>query len=210
MNARLQGKVKTWQDRKGFGFIEPDDGSEDMFLHISDIPNKQKPSIGEKVQYQIGAGRNNKDKAINVRLESQGLASKNKTSASNIATFLGLPLWHWALIAVPVVLSLFIFSRSALPLILTIGMSAISFVLFAVDKTKAKAGTWRIPESSLHLLELLGGWPGSLLGQQAFRHKTQKKSYQLVFWVIVLLNAWFWIDTLLLSETVLNNLATLL
>jgi len=38
----------------------------------------------------------------------------------------------------------------------------------------------------------LGGWPGALLAQQLFRHKTRKLSYQLLFWAIVLLHQVFW------------------
>ncbi|SJM91388.1 Cold-shock protein (fragment) [Crenothrix polyspora] len=44
---------------------------------------------------------------------------------------------------------------------------------------------WRIPEKSLHTLELLGGWPGALLAQRTLRHKNRKPSYQVVFWLIV-------------------------
>lgn len=52
----------------------------------------------------------------------------------------------------------------------------------------------RIPERTLHTLELLGGWPGALVGQQLFKHKRSKAPYMRVFWVIVLLHvaAWTW------------------
>jgi len=50
---------------------------------------------------------------------------------------------------------------------------------------------------------LLGGWPGALLAQQRFRHKTRKLSYQAVFWLIVLLHQVFWIDLLFLQGNVL-------
>ena len=55
-------------------------------------------------------------------------------------------------------------------------------------------GGQRIPERTLHGLELLGGWPGALVGQQLFKHKRSKAPYMRVFWVIVLLHlaAWTW------------------
>ncbi|WP_153605141.1 DUF1294 domain-containing protein, partial [Pseudomonas aeruginosa] len=53
------------------------------------------------------------------------------------------------------------------------------------------------PGVRLHLFELLGGWPGALVAQQVFRHKTRKLSFQLVFWGIVLLHQSFWLDSLL-------------
>ena len=45
-----------------------------------------------------------------------------------------------------------------------------------------------LPEASLHLLEMLGGWPGAILAQRRFRHKCAKGAYQFTFWVIVLLH----------------------
>jgi uncharacterized membrane protein YsdA (DUF1294 family) len=46
----------------------------------------------------------------------------------------------------------------------------------------------RTPESTLHLLSVLGGWPGALVAQQMFRHKSRKLEFQIVFWLTVLLN----------------------
>lgn len=66
-------------------------------------------------------------------------------------------------------------------------LSALTYWVYARDKKRAKQGEWRIPEIQLHLLELLGGWPGAFLGQQRLRHKSAKRSYQFVFWIIVLL-----------------------
>lgn len=71
--------------------------------------------------------------------------------------------------------------------------------LYWSDKRKARADTWRTPENVLHAVELAGGWPGALLAQQVFRHKTRKVSFQLVFWLIVLLHQVFWIDQLFLG-----------
>lgn len=74
-------------------------------------------------------------------------------------------------------------------------MSVITFVAYGMDKSASKKDTWRTPEKTLQLLGLLGGWPGGLMAQQVFRHKTSKKSFQWVFWLCVcanfLLIAWF-------------------
>lgn len=67
-------------------------------------------------------------------------------------------------------------------------ISGIAFWLFWQDKRRAEAGTWRTPESTLHLVELLGGWPGAFLAQRAFRHKISKTSYQIAFWAIVVMH----------------------
>lgn len=60
-------------------------------------------------------------------------------------------------------------------------MSAIAFVVYGADKSAARRGARRTPESTLHLLALLGGWPGAYIAQRAFRHKTRKQSFQRVF-----------------------------
>ncbi len=64
-------------------------------------------------------------------------------------------------------------------------ISFISYFLCYHDKKKATKNNWRIPENSLHLFELLGGWPGSFIAQKIFRHKTNKWQYQLKFWLII-------------------------
>lgn len=84
-------------------------------------------------------------------------------------------------------------------------VSVLAFFLYWSDKRKARTDRWRTPENVLHAVELAGGWPGALLAQQVFRHKTRKVSYQLLFWVIVLLHQVFWIDQLFLGA----NLALL-
>ncbi|MCY1427976.1 hypothetical protein D9M71_438460 [compost metagenome] len=64
-------------------------------------------------------------------------------------------------------------------------MSLVCFVAYWRDKRFAVAGAQRTPESRLHLLELLGGWPGGLLAQRLIRHKNRKVAYQVKFWLIV-------------------------
>jgi uncharacterized membrane protein YsdA (DUF1294 family) len=73
--------------------------------------------------------------------------------------------------------------------------SAISFATYAIDKSAARAKRWRISERNLHLLALFGGWPGAWVAQNQLRHKTQKSSFQGVFWLTVAINCgglfWF-------------------
>ncbi|MFO2463548.1 DUF1294 domain-containing protein [Pseudomonas sp. 15FMM2] len=83
-------------------------------------------------------------------------------------------------------------------------VSVLTFLLYWSDKRKAQSDSWRTPEKVLHALELAGGWPGGLVAQQVFRHKTRKVSYQMVFWAIVLLHQVFWIDQLFLGGTLLS------
>lgn len=67
-------------------------------------------------------------------------------------------------------------------------VSIITFCAYGLDKFKAQKGLWRIPEKTLHILELCCGWPGALLAQRLLRHKSYKKSFCIVFWIMVVLN----------------------
>ncbi|KAF2467410.1 DUF1294-domain-containing protein [Lindgomyces ingoldianus] len=65
-------------------------------------------------------------------------------------------------------------------------MSVATFLLYGYDKMQARNLEWRVKEATLHTMALLGGWPGALVGQLYFQHKTKKTSFQLVFWGIML------------------------
>ncbi|WP_202843133.1 DUF1294 domain-containing protein [Luteimonas saliphila] len=84
-------------------------------------------------------------------------------------------------------------------------LALVSFLAYRHDKLAAERGRRRTPERTLHALDLAGGWPGGLLAQQVFRHKSSKRSFQVVFWTTVLMNcaAFAW----LLREGVLAHLA---
>ena len=99
--------------------------------------------------------------------------------------------------------SLWLRGVSLIPLAAYAIVSVLAFFLYWSDKRKARADSWRTPENVLHAVELAGGWPGALLAQQLFRHKTRKVSYQLLFWLIVLLHEVFWFDQLFLGAHLL-------
>ena len=79
--------------------------------------------------------------------------------------------------------------------LLAVNLCAVA--LYAWDKHAARRGTRRVPEARLHLLALLGGWPGAWLAQRLFRHKTRKAAFQYRFIACAALNLavlglWFW------------------
>jgi uncharacterized membrane protein YsdA (DUF1294 family) len=98
----------------------------------------------------------------------------------------GIALYHLRDVIAPV-----------LSVMIVVGVSAAAFVGQWIDKRKAASGEWRTPEATLHLFELLGGWPGAFLAQRSFRHKTAKLSYQIIFWLIVIGYEYVSIDYLL-------------
>jgi uncharacterized membrane protein YsdA (DUF1294 family) len=76
-------------------------------------------------------------------------------------------------------------------------VSLATLLAYRSDKRSAQSGGWRVSEATLHVMELIGGWPGALLGQRRYRHKTSKLSFQIVFWLIVLLHELVALDYLL-------------
>ena len=67
-------------------------------------------------------------------------------------------------------------------------ISAVMIYAYWSDKKKAEKKIWRIPESTLHLLELAGGWFAAFFSQRIFRHKISKKKYQVGFWMIAVIH----------------------
>ncbi len=73
-----------------------------------------------------------------------------------------------------------------------IAVNLAAFLLYGVDKSRARRGAWRIPERTLLAMAFLGGALGAMLGMRAFRHKTQKPAFRilvplaLVLWLAAL------------------------
>lgn len=61
----------------------------------------------------------------------------------------------------------------------------VTIIAYGIDKRAAVRGEWRVPEMRLHTLELLGGWPGAYAAQKIFKHKTKKKSFRAMFWLML-------------------------
>ena len=86
------------------------------------------------------------------------------------------------------------FSSKTLLLLLVVHfifINIFTFLAYWKDKRAAINGEWRIPEKDLHILELLGGWSGALLGQKILHHKNRKQTYQMVFWLVPLVQVAF-------------------
>jgi uncharacterized membrane protein YsdA (DUF1294 family) len=83
---------------------------------------------------------------------------------------------------------LYTITHSLLPVAWTCIASGVTFMFYGYDKMQARNMEWRVRETTLHTMAVVGGWPGALLGMHYFQHKTRKRAFQVVFWGIVL--AW--------------------
>lgn len=66
-----------------------------------------------------------------------------------------------------------------------VAINALCYAAYAFDKKCAREKRWRLSEARLHLLSMLGGWPGAFLAQRRLRHKCSKVSFQFGYWLIV-------------------------
>ena len=71
---------------------------------------------------------------------------------------------------------------------LYLAMSVVAFAAYGLDKAAAGRGAQRVSEQTLITLGLVCGWPGALVAQQLFRHKTRKRSFRRAFWGTVGVN----------------------
>ncbi|MEZ8223022.1 DUF1294 domain-containing protein [Vibrio splendidus] len=63
-----------------------------------------------------------------------------------------------------------------------------TFFVYAKDKRAAINGNWRVPEKTLHIFSVAGGWLGALIAQEKLRHKTQKQPFRSIYWLTVVIN----------------------
>lgn len=176
-----RGRISTWKDDKGFGFITPDDRSEKVFVHVSAFVNRQRrPLENNRVIYQLVTDDKGRPQASNV-----AFAGDRTRAATGPSPF---PAIFAACFMLLVVASVLLDWLPLAVLVLYLGASFVAFFTYAWDKSAAMDNGWRTQESTLHLLGLIGGWPGALVAQRWLRHKSAKTSFQTVYWATVVIN----------------------
>jgi len=177
------GKISSWNDEKGFGFITPESGGKSVFVHINDFSKRHKrPVSGLSVIYSISKDSKGRLCATNVYPEKGhnklSKAGKQKLSSLFISSaFISVLFWLVLLNKIPLIVPVFY-----------VVISVLTCCLYAKDKSAAQTSEWRTPENTLHLFSLFGGWPGALIAQSHLRHKSKKLSFRVGYWFTVIIN----------------------
>lgn len=183
MARRVQGKITHWNEQKGYGFITPAAGAKQVFVHIRAFSNRtEPPKLNQIVSFSLSTDKQGRPCAAMVTRMDEKQPGWSKGNHSTLMIFAAIVFL--ALVGVSV---LFVGLHEYILLIYLV-VSIITYVVYAIDKSAAQSGTWRVSESTLHMLALVGGWPGALIAQQTLRHKSRKEAFRFVFWVTVVVN----------------------
>lgn len=191
---RHVGRITNWNEDKGYGFVTPHDGGARAFVHIKAFQvSSRRPVEGDLISYDTASDARGRLNATSVRFAGQRVmtpVAKNKRPVIPRRPPKRIPrvALGASFLLAAVVLMVMGVVPAVLPLLYLL-LSCASYLMYAFDKEIAgKAGWRRTPESTLHLLDLAGGWPGGLVAQHVARHKTAKAAFQRAFWITVLFN----------------------
>ncbi|WP_371372489.1 DUF1294 domain-containing protein [Thalassotalea aquiviva] len=180
---RLKGKLIKWNADKGFGFIALPTGGPDVFIHISAFENKQRiPSVQDVITFSLSTDKRGRVCAVSATYSGEKLKKKEPQKANRFPYYLSIGFLLF-------IIGAYFSGLITINLLyIYFATSVITFIAYAIDKSKARQGLWRTKESTLHLLALAGGWPGAAIAQQALRHKSKKGEFRGMFWITALIN----------------------
>lgn len=185
-SPRRQGHLSGWNGTRGFGFLKPVDGGQDAFAHIRAFAADDRHiEEGHLYSYEIQLDKNGRVQARDirpVRVPAPGPKLWQKLVQRG-PRFLVIPAFLFIALAVSSAVDV-----SPRWWIVYGAASLACFIGYALDKRAAERRNWRVSETILLLLGLVGGWPGAILAQEIFRHKTKKIAFRTLFWMSVAIN----------------------
>lgn len=194
---QLTGKVVFWQDHKGFGFVLCEQTQQKLFFHIRDFTQaKVRPALGDELRFSLGTDKQGRPiaTALTLNAVNTAVAAPNAISAPpktrvDLSYTQDVALYFRAAFLMLVIIALLFGSLPYVLPILYIEASLFTYWLYQADKRAAIARqSKRLPEESLQMFSLIGGWPGALFAQKTLAHKRSKYLFQREFWLVVLAN----------------------
>ena len=202
---RLEGTITTWKDDQGYGFITPDNGGPQVFVHVKAfLDAKVRPILNDRVAFELTTDDRGRPQAKYVRREGTMFRFRS-VKKSDVALISFAALFLVALLVLALLGKLHGFFPGLYWL-----LSFFTFLTYRQDKSAARNGLWRIEEFTLHVKALAGGWPGALIAQRVLRHKSSKTSFLVVFWISVIANigALIGLAELEVAETLWHHITT--
>jgi len=184
--ARREGRLSGWNDARGFGFLKPVEGGPDAFAHVREFASDDRLiEEGRLYSYEEVRRKSGRVRARDIRPVR--------------ATVVPHPWWKTFLRRAPGVLVIPAFAGLVIAIAMRVdvspvwwivyGLSSLAcFIGYRLDKRAAQRKEWRVSETILLLVGLVGGWPGAILAQEIFHHKTKKPVFRKLFWMSVGIN----------------------
>ncbi|MDG3085962.1 DUF1294 domain-containing protein [Vibrio hannami] len=194
----MKGQIVEWNDKKGYGFISALNGELIAFIHVSSVKNiNRRPKLNDAVTFDIVETEKGRFNAENVEILGLGGFPMNVLFATTFLVFASG--------------SVLVLDGEVILIPLYLALSLLTYLMYAWDKQAALDGKRRTPENTLHILSLIGGWPGALLAQFLLRHKSRKQPFKFVLWVTIVMNIcmfiWLFTDSgRNLVQSVLNSI----
>lgn len=201
---KFQGTLTNWNDDRGFGFIKPDGGGQDIFVNIKAFGRvAERPSDGTRLSFEVELGAEGKKRATRVEFLGRPQPSKTpvrneepRRHSSRLAASVDSSPPKWpalALVSFAIFPVLYAWGAvkwgvSLYVLLAYVLVSGWTYLMYMQDKAAARAGQWRVSEGGLLMLSAIGGWPGANLAQHYLRHKSKKMSFRFAHWTMVFIN----------------------
>lgn len=202
---KKQGTIVRWDLNRNRGWIRSPETVADIVFHLRDYKGPQPIREGQPVVFEeiVVGGRG--PQALMVREAPAEIYFKSDIKLESTVEELLPPVraarprqpapppgwlkrWHpWpslALVGAWLLMWLVGIAIGRFPWVVLVGLALLNVAaLFAYwrDKHAAQHGEWRVQESVLHGLAVLGGWPGAWFAQVVLHHKTRKPPFQLAF-----------------------------
>lgn len=203
---KKQGAVVRWDDAKGFGFIHSPQSGAQLFFHIREWRGSAAPALNQRVRFEEIHVGGKGPRAMDVRPDSERAdmparprseaarppaqnrhapqrtppprrAALSRQASPAWPAHLLMLLWAGLLIAGATLGRL---GWWCLPAAFVLNL--LTFYAYWRDKHAATQGHWRTAENTLHVLGLVGGWPGAWFAHQVLRHKSAKQTFRSVYW----------------------------